>query len=92
MEAAQRKSKREKLVIQDEYMHAVALNLLLKSGKYKTEMRESSEIPDNQQTWTAWKTTLREEYVAKRRSGASREGEDKTFSGSAENGAHNQLH
>ena len=32
MEAAQRKSKREKLEIQDEYMHAGALKSLLKSG------------------------------------------------------------
>ena len=32
MEAAQRKSKREKLVIQDENMHAVALKLLLQPG------------------------------------------------------------
>ena len=29
MEGVQRKSKREKLVIQDEYIHAVALKLLL---------------------------------------------------------------
>ena len=33
MEAAQQKSKREKLVIHDEYMHAVALKLLLQSGE-----------------------------------------------------------
>ena len=33
MEAAQRKSKRAKLVINDEYLHAVALKLLLQSGK-----------------------------------------------------------
>ena len=32
MEAAQRKSKRAKLVINDEYLHAVALKLLLQSG------------------------------------------------------------
>ena len=39
MEAAQRKSKRAKLVINDEYLHAVALKLLLQSGEYKTETR-----------------------------------------------------
>ena len=33
IEAAQRKSKRAKLEIQDEYMHNVALKLLLKSGE-----------------------------------------------------------
>ena len=32
MEAAQRKSKRAKLVIHDKYMHDVALKLLLQSG------------------------------------------------------------
>ena len=32
MEAAQRKSKQEKLVMQDEYLYAVALKLLLHSG------------------------------------------------------------
>ena len=37
MEEAQRKSKREKLVIQDKYMHAVALKLLLKLGEYETK-------------------------------------------------------
>ena len=36
MEAAQRKSKQEKLVMNDEYMHAVALKSLLQSGEYKT--------------------------------------------------------
>ena len=36
IEAAQRKSKRVKLVISDKYMHAVALKLLLQSGEYKT--------------------------------------------------------
>ena len=34
MEAAQRKSKRAKLVINDEYMHDVALKYLLQSGDY----------------------------------------------------------
>ena len=40
MEAAQRKSKRAKLVINDEYLHAVALKLLLQSGEYETETWE----------------------------------------------------
>ena len=40
MEAAQRKSKRAKLVINNEYLHAVALKSLLQSGEYKTETRE----------------------------------------------------
>ena len=44
MEAAQRKSKRAKLVINDEYLHAVALKLLLQSGEYKTETREWSKL------------------------------------------------
>ena len=39
MEAAQRKYKQAKLIIQDEYMHAVALKLLLQSGEYETETR-----------------------------------------------------
>ena len=39
MEAAQKKSKRAKLVIHDEYMHALALKLLLWYGEYKTETR-----------------------------------------------------
>ena len=36
MEAAQQKSKRAKLNIQDKYMQAVALKSLLKSGEYET--------------------------------------------------------
>ena len=40
VEAAQRKSKRSKLVIHDEYMHTVALKSLLQSGEYKTETWE----------------------------------------------------
>ena len=36
MEEAQRKSKREKIVINDEYLHTVALKLLLQSGEYET--------------------------------------------------------
>ena len=39
MESAQRKSKRAKLVIHDEYMHAVALKLLPQSSEYETETR-----------------------------------------------------
>ena len=50
MEAAQRKSKRAKLVINDEYLHAVALKLLLKSGEYETETREWSKLPEVKQT------------------------------------------
>ena len=51
MEAAQRNSKRAKLVINDEYLHAVALNLLLQSGEYETETREWSKLPGADQTW-----------------------------------------
>ena len=40
MEAAQRKSKRAKLVINDEYLHAVVLKSLLQSCEYETETRE----------------------------------------------------
>ena len=47
MEAAQKNSNRAKLEIQDEYMHTVALKLLLKSGEYKTETREWSKLPKN---------------------------------------------
>ena len=39
MEASQQKSKQEKLVMHDEYMHAVALKLLLQSGEYETDTR-----------------------------------------------------
>ena len=53
MEVAQQKSKRAKLVIQDTYMHAVALKFLLQSGEYETETRECSKLPDDQQNWTA---------------------------------------
>ena len=67
MEAAQRKSKRAKLVINDEYLHAVALKLLLQSGEYETETQEWSKLPEADQTWEDWKTTFRAAYVAKRR-------------------------
>ena len=66
VEAAQRKSKRAKLVINDEYMHAVALKLILQLGEYETETREWSKLPENKQTWADWKTTFRVAYVAKR--------------------------
>ena len=74
MEAAQRKSKRAKLVINDEYFHAVALKLLIQSGEYETETREWSKLSEADQTWEDWKTTFRAEYVAKRCSEAVREG------------------
>ena len=51
IEAAQRKSKRAKLVINNEYLHAVALKSLLQSGEYETETREWSKLPEDQQTW-----------------------------------------
>ena len=50
MEAAQRKSKRAKLIIHDEYMHAVALKLLLQSGEYDTETQEWSKVLGENQT------------------------------------------
>ena len=71
MEVAQQKSKRAKLVIHDEYMHAVALKLLLQPGEYKTEKQEWLKLPDDQKTWKAWKATFREAYVAKRRAEAA---------------------
>ena len=55
MEVAQRKSKHAKLEVQDKHMHPVDLKYLLKSGEYETETREWSKLPENQQTWTAWK-------------------------------------
>ena len=65
MKAAQRKPKRAKLVIHDEYMHDVALKFLLQYGEYKTETREWSKILEDKQNWSEWKTTFREAYVAK---------------------------
>ena len=38
--AAPEKKSNEQLFIHDDYMHAVALKLLLQSGEYKTETRE----------------------------------------------------
>ena len=66
-EAAQRKSKRAKLVINDEYLHSVALKSLLQSGEYETETWEWSKLPEADQTWEDWKTTFCAAYVAKRR-------------------------
>ena len=80
IEAAQRNSKRAKLVINDEYLHAVALKSLLQSGEYEMETREWSKLPEDNQTWANWKTTF---HVAKRRLEAAREGEQKHFRGSA---------
>ena len=50
MEAVQRKSKLAKLVINDEYLHAVALKSLLQSGEYETETWEWSKLPKDEQT------------------------------------------
>ena len=83
MEAAQRKYKRAKLVINDEYLNAVALKSLLQLGEYETETREWSKLPEDKQTWEDWKTTFRAAYVKKRRSEAAREGEQKAFGGLA---------
>ena len=91
MEVAQQNSKRSKLVIQDKYMQAVSLKSLLQSGEYKTEIREWTKLPDDQQTWTTCKTTSREAYVVKRRAEASREGEGKPFGSSTGNDAQEQL-
>ena len=83
MEAAQRKSKHAKLVINDKYLHAVVLKSLLQSGEYETETQEWSKLPKDNQTWEDWKTTCCAAYVAKRRSEAAREGEQRPFGGSA---------
>ena len=66
IEVAQRKSKRTKIVINNEYLHAVALKSLLQSGEYETETREWSKIPEDKQIWADWKTTFRAVYVTKR--------------------------
>ena len=47
MEAAQRKSNCAKLVINDEYLHTVALKSLLQSGEYETETWEWPKAPEN---------------------------------------------
>ena len=92
MEAAHRKSKRVKLEILDEYMHAVALKLLLKPGEYEIETRKWLKLPGYQQTWTAWKTMFMEAYAVKRWAKYAREGEDKPFGGAAADKAQYQLH
>ena len=51
MKAAQRKSKRAKLAINDEYLHNVALKYLLQSGEYETKTREWSKLLEDKQTW-----------------------------------------
>ena len=51
MEAPQLNSKCAILIINDEYLHAVALKLLLQSGEYETETREWSKLPEGKQTW-----------------------------------------
>ena len=50
MEATQRNSKQAKLVINNNYLHAVALKSLLQSGEYETETREWSKLPEADQT------------------------------------------
>ena len=74
MEAVQKKSKRAKLVINDEYLPAVALKPLLQSGEYETETREWSKLPEDEQTWSERENTFRAVYVAKRRAEAAIEG------------------
>ena len=51
MEAAQRKLKRAELVINDEYLHDVALKSLLQSGDYEIETREWSKLLEADQKW-----------------------------------------
>ena len=51
MEAAQLKYKREKLVINDKYLHDVALKSLLQSGEYETKTREGLKLLEDEQTW-----------------------------------------
>ena len=68
-------------------MHAVALKLLPQSGEYKTETQEWEKLPEDQQIWATWKTAFREAYVAKRSAEAAREGDEKSFGGSAIFGA-----
>ena len=91
METAQQNSKRAKLLIQDKYMHTVALKLLLKSGEFEAETREWLKLPYEHQIWTAWKTTFMEAYLAKIRAEAARELEDKPFGGPVANNANEQL-
>ena len=54
-------------------MHTVALKSLPQSGEHKMEWQK---LPEDQQTWAAWKTTFWEAYIAKRRSEAAQEGRE----------------
>ena len=47
MEAAQHKSNRANIIINNKYLQAVALKLLLQSGEYETETREWSKLPED---------------------------------------------
>ena len=87
MEAVQQRSKSAKLVIHDEYMHDVALKLLLQPGEYEMETQEWSNLPEDKQNCLERKTTFWAAYVAKRRAEAAQEGEEKHFGGSALFGA-----
>ena len=64
-------------------MHAVALKFLLQSGDYETETREWSKLPEDEKTWSEWKTNFRAAYITKRRAESAMEGEEKPFGGSA---------
>ena len=55
--------KQRKLVIYDDYMHALALKLLLQTGEYKTETQEWPKIQEDQRSWAVWKTTFQEASV-----------------------------
>ena len=79
VEAAHRKAKCEKLVTNDQYLHAVALKSLLQSGEYETETREWSKLLEEKKPWEEWKTNFRAAYVAKRRYESPQEGEEKKF-------------
>ena len=81
MEAAQHKSKRAKLVINDEYLHAVALKLLLQSGEYETETREWSKLLEADQTWEYWKTTFLSGVCCEEAFGSGERGRTETFWG-----------
>ena len=87
MEAAQRRSKHEKLIINDKYMHAVALKSLLQLGEYETEKQEWSKLPEDKQTWSEWKTTFRAAYISKQQAEAAQDWEEEPFGGSALFGA-----
>ena len=63
------------------------MKYLLQPGEYETETQEWSKIPEEEQAWAEWKTTFRAAYVAKQRSEAAQEGEEKPFWGSALFGA-----